>query len=459
MKRSMKYEYLKRRLSNIFFVVILGLILRLFFFVIFVLPQPSRSVLNIDAQGYERLALNLLNGDGFTVSQNKPFVPEFLRTPGYPFFIAGIYKLFGPKPEAVVFIQIFLDVASVVLLYFIASIVGSEKTALLAAGLRAFDPSAIALSCSLMSETLFVSLLLLSLYFIHRFIAVKNLNLTSAFSLGFTSACLSYVRPVGVYFGIMITILVLIIFWRVAPKLLLARFLLLYVTIFGLLLSPWIYRNYVLTYGIFFSTSPSYNLLFQNAIYVESAVKGLEPERIFLEKEKFFKNLSSLKELNQYQVSAAMRDTALSILVSNWRESLILFLKGVVVRFIAPHRQEYGNLLYGKFYVSGSSGVLYTSGFKESIERFIESPGGIIAGFESLFNLILLFFAFWGITYGAKSKLRIVCIVNLMLILYFIIIPGMLIIGRMRAPAMPSIDLVSAVGVASIYRKMKTKGK
>ena len=451
----MRYDYLKKKLCNIFFVVILALILRVLFFFIFVLPEPSRSLLNIDAQGYERLALNLLNGYGFTASQNKHFVPEFLRTPGYPLFIAGIYKLFSPKPEVVVLIQIFLDVVSVILLYLIGSIIGSKKIALLAAGIRALDPSAIALSCSLMSETLFISLLLLSLYFIHRLIATKNFSFTSTFLLGLTVACCSYVRPVGVYFGILIAIFLLVVFWRLVSKLLLIKFLLVYITIFGLFLSPWIYRNYILTNGIFFSTSSSYNLLFQNAIYVESAIKGLEPEKIFLEKEKTFKMLSISKGLNQYQVSIAMRDTALSILISNWKKSFLLFLKGVIVRFIAPHRQEYGNLLYGEFRVSGSPGVFYTSGFKESIKRFIESPGGIVGIFESLFNLILLFFAFVGIVFGVKSGFRIVCLLNLLVILYFVIIPGMLLIGRMRAPAMPSIDLVSAIGIASIIKNKK----
>jgi 4-amino-4-deoxy-L-arabinose transferase-like glycosyltransferase len=446
------FDWLEARsMPVLLFILAFALALRLIVFVMFVLPDPSRLTQNVDAKGYERLALNLLHGNGFTASESQPFVPEFLRTPGYPFFVAAVYSLVGVQPVAVALTQILLDLGSVILVYSIASTTGSKAIALLASGARAFDPGAVALSNSLMSETLFVFLVLLSLLFTHRLFVAKNFSFTSAFWLGAVAAGCALVRPVGIYYGLLIAVFLLILFWSKVPKPLLIRFLLFYALTFGLVLSPWVVRNYTLTGAPLFSTSSSYNLLFENAVYVEAAERGLDPQKISAEKRQIFSLLSASTGWNQYETSLAMRDTALSMLLGNWRTSSLMFLKGLLSRLIAPHRQEYGILFYGDFRVSGSPGLLYTSGLTDAFKRFVESPGGTLGILESLYVLALLFFASAGVMRAMRTDLRPACLVNLLVAAYFLLVPGMLLLGRMRAPAMPSIGLLSAIGITSIF--------
>jgi len=181
------------------------------------------------------------------------------------------------------------------------------------------------------------------------------------------------------------------------------------------------------------------------------AERGLDPQKISAEKRQIFSLLSASTGWNQYETSLAMRDTAFSMLLGHWRTSSLMFLKGLLSRLIAPHRREYGILFYGDFRVSGSPGLLYTSGLTDAFKRFVESPGGTLGILESLYVLALLFFAAAGVMRAMRTDLRPACLVNLLVAAYFLLVPGMLLLGRMRAPAMPSIGLLSAIGITSIF--------
>ncbi|HXG06061.1 MAG TPA: glycosyltransferase family 39 protein [Nitrososphaera sp.] len=440
-----------RALPALLVVLVLALGLRLAVLVLFVAPDPSRLTYNVDAKGYERLAVNLLNGNGFTASEAPPFTPEVLRTPGYPLFVAGIYSLAGISPISVAFVQILLDVVSVALLYVVASMTGSKALAIVASCTRAFDPAAVALSNSLMSETVFIFFVLLSLLVIQRLLVLKDFGLVSAVWLGVVTAVCALVRPVGLYYGLGIGGFLLLFFWRKMRRPRLIKFLSLYLLTFAVLLSPWIVRNYAVMGAFFFSTASSYNLLFENAVYVEAAEAAVDPAKVSAVKRLMFSTLSQGNGWNQYETSLAMRDTALSILLHHWQTTATLFLRGVGVRLIAPHRQEYGILLHGEWRVSGSPGVLYTSGFKQALKRFLDSPGGALGIFESLYLVPLLFFAVVGAVRGMKTQSRAACMINLLIAGYFLLVPGLLLLGRMRAPAMPSIGLLSALGITSIF--------
>lgn len=440
-------------------LVVLGLALglRVAVLLILVIPDPSRLTRNVDAKGYEILASNLLNGNGFSASETPPFVPELLRTPGYPLVIAAIYGLAGTKPVAIALIQILLDVGSVLLLYLIGSTTGSRAIGVLSSCTRALDPAAVALCNSLMSETLFVFLLLMSLFFVHRVLVGEGFGWASAVWIGVATAACALVRPVGLFYGLVIAGFLLTAFWNRVRKSQLTMFATLYLVTFGFLLSPWVARNYVGTGAFFFSTASSYNLLFENAVYVEAAEKDLDPEKISVQRRQTFSTLSLSSGWNQYESTVAMRDTALSILFRNWQTTAVLLVKGVGVRLIAPHRQEYGILLHGDFRVSGSPGVLYTSGLIEALKRFVQSPGGTFAIVEALYVLIVLILATIGFVRGIRSKLRPLCLLNLLVAIYFLFIPGMLLLGRMRAPAMPSLGLLAAVGMSSFFRSRLTQ--
>ena len=48
-----------------------------------------------DAVGYDTLARNIMNGQGFSLQAGPPFEPTLYRTPVYPYFLVGLYSVFG----------------------------------------------------------------------------------------------------------------------------------------------------------------------------------------------------------------------------------------------------------------------------------------------------------------------------------------------------------------------------
>ena len=95
-----------------------------------------------DQEGYRRLGRALAETGRFTRFPEAPsFVPEVIRTPGYPIFVAAVYTLFGTSQIAVAATQTLLFVALVLLVYVIARQCAPPGVAEAAALLTALYPT------------------------------------------------------------------------------------------------------------------------------------------------------------------------------------------------------------------------------------------------------------------------------------------------------------------------------
>ncbi len=66
-----------------------------------------------DGRFYAQIARNLLDHRGYSGEEEEPYVPTYVRVPGYPVFLAGVYSVFGrDNNTAVRFIQISLDIVT-----------------------------------------------------------------------------------------------------------------------------------------------------------------------------------------------------------------------------------------------------------------------------------------------------------------------------------------------------------
>ena len=66
-----------------------------------------------DGKFYAQIARNLLDHRGYSGEEEEPFVPTYVRTPGYPLFLAGVYYAFGQgNDQAVRVIQATADTAT-----------------------------------------------------------------------------------------------------------------------------------------------------------------------------------------------------------------------------------------------------------------------------------------------------------------------------------------------------------
>jgi 4-amino-4-deoxy-L-arabinose transferase-like glycosyltransferase len=88
-----------------------------------------------DQGGYDRLGAGLATTGQFTRYPESPtFIPEVLRTPGYPIFVAAVYLLFGTGNHmAVAIAQAFVFAGICLLVYLLARRATDERTAIVAA--------------------------------------------------------------------------------------------------------------------------------------------------------------------------------------------------------------------------------------------------------------------------------------------------------------------------------------
>ncbi len=95
-----------------------------------------------DQRGYQRLGEALATTGRFTrYADSDVFVPEVIRTPGYPAFVAVIYKVFGVGNNlAVAIAQVFVFGAICALAFRIGRRVAGERAGMMAAAITALFP-------------------------------------------------------------------------------------------------------------------------------------------------------------------------------------------------------------------------------------------------------------------------------------------------------------------------------
>ena len=94
-----------------------------------VYQRPDWEVAWSDQGGYKQLGAAMAKSGGeFTRFPDSPtFIPEVIRTPGYPAFVAVIYKLFGERTLPVAIAQAVVFVLICLIVYAIAKRVAGDR--------------------------------------------------------------------------------------------------------------------------------------------------------------------------------------------------------------------------------------------------------------------------------------------------------------------------------------------
>jgi 4-amino-4-deoxy-L-arabinose transferase-like glycosyltransferase len=119
--------------------VVLIALLHAAFFIVY--QRPDWEVAWSDQGGYQQLGAAMARSGEFTRFPESPtFIPEVIRTPGYPAFVALIYRLFGVSTMPVAIAQAFVFVLICFLVYAIANRVAGRRAAAVAAIMTALFP-------------------------------------------------------------------------------------------------------------------------------------------------------------------------------------------------------------------------------------------------------------------------------------------------------------------------------
>ena len=169
----------------------------------------------VDARAYDTIAWHLATGEGYREALDVPINQDnaIIRVgPGYEFFLAGIYYLFGHFIQIIWIIQALLLTASSFLIFLISQEVFKErwnyKIGFISALFIGLSPDLITMQAMLMTETLGIFLAIITIYLFFRYYNSKKKSLFLASILGVSFGISVLVRtplallviPFGVYF-------------------------------------------------------------------------------------------------------------------------------------------------------------------------------------------------------------------------------------------------------------------
>ncbi len=242
-------------LLSLFFV---SLLLRVIFLQLFLADNPCQ--LMYDSNHYHAPAVSLNQGDGFSIS-GKPY---FYRVPGYSWFLATCYNIFGINVHRALLVQ--LAIASLIPLcvFFLSLTIFPQAilVAQVAACLAALHPGLIIFSGLIMTETWFV--LLFTIFLCLFFLALrKNNNFWLLIGAGIFLGFATLMRPVGHYVLVVSGIILALSQWSLARSIKNFSWLLLS---FIPVIMPWLLRNYLLTGYVFLHTLAGPHFINHSAI-------------------------------------------------------------------------------------------------------------------------------------------------------------------------------------------------
>lgn len=372
-----------------------GLILSLALGIMYMCINPSSIVPHDDAADYDALGWNLAQGKGYTLDGHTPTAK---RPPGYPALIALIYLVSSHNYSSVRLVQIILNVANCLLVFWIARDAYTERVGIIAAYLFAVYPAFIFYTGLLLSETLTTHFLLLTTLLLRNALKKdsKFLSGISGVFLGFCTLC----RPTTILYPFFLNAGLLI--WKKTRQLFVLG--LTFAAAMVLTITPWIVRNYA-SFGRFIPVS---------ALSGYSLLLGTMPRDLSHE--------DGLLE-DPHMVDPAMDNKALQQGIQNIISDPIHYL------LLVPQKLVFFWLPEGLSVVGG-----------------INTPQGVLLIF---LQLIILAFALAG---GRQIVEPNEALVFFSLILYYASVHMVLLsTPRFNLPVMPYVLILGSVGAVSLF--------
>jgi 4-amino-4-deoxy-L-arabinose transferase-like glycosyltransferase len=243
------------RYRSLAFVVLVAVAHSLFF-IWYQRPDWNTPGVWPDQAGYRQLGQVLAATGKFTRFPDAvPFVPDVLRMPAYPAFVAVIFKVAGVHQMPVVLAQAALFALICLLVFAIVRRVASERAALVAALVTAIFPPIPYFGALVMTEVWTTFLFTASIWIALR--ALESRRTMTFAAAGVLIALTTLSRPVFVLFPIALAAVGLVVFpvAGVKPRPSLAQWAAL-VGAFMIAMAPWSMYNYV-TMGRFTPTPPA----------------------------------------------------------------------------------------------------------------------------------------------------------------------------------------------------------
>ncbi len=436
-------DYFTRELRTI---IVVGISIRL---VVFLFLQPwSPDHYNSfsftgdkDEQEYHQLALNLLNHGEYS-SNFKENISSYdhldaRRPPAYPYFLALVYFIFGVSPLKAAVLQSLLSLFISVFVYFLALKFVGKRGAMTAGIVAALEPTTLIYSFRLLPDVLFVAVLLAGL-----FVLISAKNWQELALAGFLTGGACWIKPAPMYLTILLTPF---LFWHMRNKAPFAAF----VPLFSqwLILSIWMWRNY-LVYGYFaFSSIGGTNLYYYNAALTEAQQTGKSQSEVVTKWESDLK-LNNPKEFdNPFFKAKHYQSNGINFIINNPGQSIGTWVGGTIGLFSHVGSSDAAQLLgLAPLKQEAHKSALLLKG--EEVKNQIENKNTA----ESI--LMMLFLAFTVVLYVmsvkgvfALNRKQFSTQILIAASVYFVVITGSVGNARYRLPIIPILIVVAICGL------------
>jgi hypothetical protein len=180
------------------FIVLCFLVLLTRIAVWFVLSNDEQRFRDEDTSNYTLPAKALLENQQFLVHPSIPDLHNTFRTPGYPFWIALNYAVFGERSNPLVIGNILFFIATLIILFKLTEGLFDQQTAFIAAFIYSLDPPSFVSTFKVLTESLTTFFTLLFLYYF-VFHLKNNRKGLRIFYAGLILATATFIRPTTYY--------------------------------------------------------------------------------------------------------------------------------------------------------------------------------------------------------------------------------------------------------------------
>jgi len=190
-----------------------------------------------DGIEYDMLANNLLSGSGYSLQEGHPYG---FRPPGYPFFLALLYAVFGRSYVAVRVVNVLLGTLTCLPIYRFVRHVWQWQTGLLASLGVAVHPLLIYFTSMIYPECLILCLMAVVFLLVNEASGARHIR--DVLPIGVVLGILVYLRPSILTFGLMLCAWIWLTYETVKKRLLTCICLM---VVMALPIVPWSIRNYL----------------------------------------------------------------------------------------------------------------------------------------------------------------------------------------------------------------------
>lgn len=364
--------------------------------------QSDPGFINPDAYHYYLMGKNLLEYRIFSRDQWKPKeYPDFHRTPAYPIILACIMLL----SSRLIFIFIFHILLYLLSIYFLMKLTflltKSAKASFIAGLLMALNISSYAYIFMTMAETTFIFLIIITFYYCILFIDTNKKNipwktvLYLGMMVGFWTAVNVLVRPATkmLLFVFIFILLFLQMQWKKKIALVFACLL-----IHGIIVIPWLYRNYRLFSLWQYSSAQSITTIFWTggtAYSIKHNIDVYDAHHMIAREY----NIPSYEETLNYWLYPRFNPTeiekkykeVLPNVLLKYPKELVLGAIGGILKAHISHNNDIFAELYGLTWHGGGLNKLFKLQFKKAWDSVFQNNGFLVFFFvyQNLYIIVL----------------------------------------------------------------------